>query len=202
MTNEYLIKQLAAKGLLKTPQIAQAFKIMDRAHFVKQEFESRAYDDAPLPIESGQTISQPSTVAFMLELLQPQAGEIIMDVGAGSGWTTALLSHIVGPTGKVYGVEILPTLIDLGRRNLEKVQTKNALIQKANTELGLRAHAPYDKILVSAAAYELPQELVSQLKVGGIMVIPVKNSILKITKTDDAHIESEEFTGFAFVPLI
>ena len=160
------------------------------------EYSDEAYGDYPLPIGHGQTISQPYTVAYMLELLQPERGDRVLDVGSGSGWTAALLASIVGPDGRVWGTEIIPELVEFGRANLAKYNFKNATIERA-AGLGLPEHAPYDKILVSAAADDVPDSLLDQLAPGGIMVIPIKTSVWKIT-----HTEREEHPGFAFVPLI
>jgi len=104
MSHYDLISKLLEDGVLKTKRIIEAFMEIDRADFVKKEYIGEAYGDYPLPTEQGQTISQPSTVAFMLELLQPAEGDRILDVGSGSGWSTALLAQIAGPKGRVWGV--------------------------------------------------------------------------------------------------
>ena len=200
--NALLIKKLSGKQVLKTPSIVNAFYKIDRAKFVRQEYSERAYEDQALPIESGQTISQPSTLAYMLELLQPLEGEKVLDVGAGSGWSTALLGHIIGAKGRVYGVEIMPALMEVGRRNLLSAEIYNALIVPAEKTLGYQKEAPYNKILVSAYMDEVPQSLIDQLCDGGTMVIPIKNDIVKITKVDQNNIQIHNFPGFLFVPLI
>ena len=117
---EELVKHLRELGVLKSPQIIAAFLAIDRARFVSDELKAEAYIDEALPIGEGQTTSQPYTVAFMLELLEPQAGEVILDIGSGSGWQTAILAKIAGKTGKVHAVEIIPELCELGRRNVGK----------------------------------------------------------------------------------
>lgn len=171
---------------------------VDRKDFVLKEYESEAYEDYPLPIGFGQTISQPSTVFFMLKLLNPKKGEKILDVGSGSGWTTALLAEAVGEKGKVFGIEKIPELVEFGKNNISKYNFNNVQILEAGKELGLSKEAPFDKILVSASAKEIPQELMDQLKDKGIMVIPVGNDILKIQKKG----KIEKYEGFVFVPLI
>lgn len=201
MNKEQLIKHLIFSGVLKTPEIIDAFKKIDRADFILPELIDQAYEDYPLKTKERQTISQPSTVAFMLELLSPQKNEKILDVGSGSGWTTALLAAIVGKKGKVWGMEIVDELVSFGQKNLAKYEFANAKIQKAGGGLGLTDSAPFDKILVSAAANNLPQELVNQLKIGGIMVIPIGNSVWKIRRISKEKIEKEEYFGFVFVPL-
>ena len=201
MNQKELIKHLIASNVLKSESILSAFENINRADFVLEEHSHEAYEDHPLPIGFGQTISQPTTVAFMLELLQPKQSDKILDVGTGSGWTTTLLAKIVGPRGKVFGVEIIPELVELGKKNLLKYKFLNAKIFQAGEKLGLPGEAPFDKILVSAAGENLPEDLVAQLKVGGRMVLPIKNSIWKIDKISETETSNEEFPGFAFVPL-
>lgn len=181
--------------------INEAFAQIDRKDFVLPEFQQEAYFDTALPIGFGQTISQPFTVLFMFNLLNPQSGEKILDIGSGSGWTTALLARIVGSRGFVYGVERIPKLVKMGKKNLKKYKIKNTKIYSAGEILGMPDLAPFDRIFVSAAAKKMPQELVEQLKVGGRMVIPIGYSIWKIDKISKDEILKEEFPGFVFVPL-
>lgn len=197
-----LLNHLREIGVLKSAPIIAAFQKIDRADFIFSEHQHLAYEDFPLTIGYGATNSQPYTVAFMLELLQPRVGEKILDVGSGSGWTTALLAELVGKEGRVFGIEIVPTLVEFGRQNLAKYQFPWAqIIQAQEKKLGLPKKAPFDKILVSAAAWQMPNELVDQLTSPGRMVIPIRNSIWRIDKNNQAKISSREFPGFAFVPL-
>lgn len=198
---EPLIDELQASGALRAKALIEAFKSVDRADFVPLEQSSYAYVDQALPIRHNQTISQPSTVAFMLETLQPEPGDTVLDVGAGSGWTTALLAHIVGARGYVYGLEVVPELVKFGQDNLRQYEYKHAEILQAGEELGLPAHAPFDKILVSASAPETPQPLIDQLAVSGRMVASVRSSLVRVDKTDEDDVDIEEYPGFAFVPL-
>ena len=198
-----LANQLKKEGWLKTPQIIEAFKQVSRADFVASGMKAFAFVNKALPIGWGQTISQPSVVAFMLELLEPKEGEKILDIGAGSGWTTVLLGKIVGPTGKVIGIEVNYDVAKFGRSNIEKYNLPNVEYICQNGYLGYKEEAPFDKILISAALAEkeLPPALKKQLKVGGIIVTPIKSSIFKFEKTS-GKFKEEEFKGFVFVPFI
>ena len=201
-SNAELIRELKESGTLTSPAVESALLNIDRKLFVPKEYEDEAYGDYPLPILRGQTISQPRTVVFMLELLEVRPGHKILDVGSGSGWTTALLSHLVGEKGRVIGVELVPELVQFGQHNLAKIHPHNARIEQAGTEFGKPDEAPFDRILVSAAAEEVPQTLIDQLKTTGRMAIPVKDSICLVTKSKDGIIAQECYPGFAFVPLI
>lgn len=199
-TNDELVDYLIKNGVLSTPRIIDAFRIADRGKFVLREYANEAYADGPLPIGFGQTISQPTTVAFMLELLQVREGEEVLDVGSGSGWTTALLAQLTGPGGSVTGVEIYESLVELGRSHLRPFNFPNAEILRAQKHLGIPGRS-FDKILVSASASQLPSALMDQLKPGGRMVIPVLESVFAIDKLPDGKIVQEEHFGFVFVPL-
>ena len=197
-----LIDSMVRSGVLYSPQIIEAFQAIDRRYFVSDTFSAHIYVDAPLPIGENQTISQPSTVAFMLEHLSPHKGEKILDIGTGSGWATALLCHIAGEKGSVRGVERVDFLVEQGSKNLSQFHFgDHCSIQKAGDRLGIPGEK-FDRILVSASAQEIPDELFGQLETGGILVIPVRNSIFKFKKISDTQIEQEEFQGFRFVPLI
>ena len=197
-----LVDDMIFSNMLKSPQIIDAFRAVDRKYFVPASFAENAYIDAPLPIGNNQTISQPSTVAFMLERLSPQEGNKVLDIGSGSGWTTALLCHLVGDTGSVSGLERVDALVKQGKKNLAAFNVHSLCsIKQAGEKLGLPGEQ-FDRILVSAAADEIPEELFLQLKIGGTLVIPVENSIYKFKKVSEEDIKVEEFYGFVFVPLI
>ncbi len=210
-TNEELVNYLREIKALKTKEIIEAFLKIDRKFFVPKEYLEEAYGDYPLSIGSGQTISQPWTVAFMLELLEPQKGQKILDIGFGSGWTTCLLAEIVGEKGKVYGIEIVPEVFEFGKKNVEKFN----FLEKGRVELflgdgskGLKEKAPFDRILVSAAAEKVPQPLIEQLNDPGILVIPVGKpyyfqymyQVKKINGKIEIHYPED--LSFEFVPLI
>jgi len=183
-------------------RIDQAFRTVRRADFVTTGLREEADVDAPLPIGFGQTISQPTTVKFMLSWLDARPGDEVLDVGSGSGWTTALLAHIVGPRGMVYAVERIPQLVKFGRDNCRRLGIENVLFFQAGREYGLREHAPYARILVSASARELPVELLNQLTITGRMVIPVRHDVLAVTRTAEDEYRTRRHPGFVFVPLV
>ncbi len=212
-----LVQKFVERGILKTPEIIEAFKKINRADFLLPHLKEEAGGDYALPLGFGQTISQPQVVAFMLELLAPKPGDKILDVGAGSGWTSALLAEIVGlpcpssfrrsvgEKGKVLAVERIPELCEFGKKNISKYN----FIEKGRVEFfcrdasgGLLKEAPFDKILVSAAAQEIPLVLREQLKIGGRLVLPVKNSIWLVVRKSEHDFEEKEFPGFVFVPLL
>lgn len=192
---------LLSSGTIKSRFIAEAMGNIDRMIFVPSALRAHSYEDRALPLSEGSTISQPSTVAFMLELLDPEPGQKILDVGAGSGWTTALLAHIVGPTGQVIGVERLPDVLKQGQMNLAKYGFATAEIVLASARLGNAENAPYDRILVSASCEMIAQELMNQLKVGGVMVLPVKEAVVKVIKLPGGKFTQDIHSGFSFVDL-
>lgn len=200
-----MVEILVRNGYLKSEQIIRAFNEITRADFVPPEFEEQAEADIPLPIGFGQTISQPATVAIMFELLDPRAGQKVLDVGSGSGWTSALLGSIVGNAGRIVALEILPELYEMTKRNVAKFDLINSGIVECVLGDGHQGHspsAPYDRILVSAAAEEVPQSLKDQLAVGGKMVIPIHNHLTYLEKRGEQDFYKEEFPGFVFVPLV
>lgn len=202
---EQLVKSLVDGGYLKTPEIINAFRKIDRADFVLDKLKIDAYLNIPLPIGYGQTISQPLTVAFMLELLKPEKGDKILDVGSGSGWQTALLGEIAGEEGKVFGIEIIPDLKDFGVKNIAKygfIEKGIVQVFRASGAVGLKSEAPFDKIIVGAMAKNVPEELRQQLKIGGRLVIPHRGSVWLVIKISENKFEEYEYPGFAFVPLV
>lgn len=200
--NQHLIEHLINTGVLYSPSLIKAFQECDRLRFVPEAVAPFAYADHPLPIGEGQTISQPSTVAIMLELLEPQKGNHILDIGSGSGWTTALLAKAVGEEGFVEGIERIPFLIKYSQQKLHQAHINNASIALANPAYLGKKGCLYDRILVSASASRMPKTLFEQLKLGGILVVPVENSLWRITKQLDGTIDAYELAGFSFVPLI
>ena len=198
-----LIENLISNGYLKTPEIIEAFYKIDRVDFIPEELKAEAQVNMPLPIGYDQTISQPLTVAFMLELLQPKSGYKILDVGSGSGWQSSLLAYITGNEGRVIAIERIPELSEFGKNNSQKYNFKNLEFVVGDGSAGYKDEAPYDRIIVAAAAFnKIPEELKKQLKINGRLVIPVKNSIWLVIKTEENKFEKKEFPGFVFVPLV
>jgi protein-L-isoaspartate(D-aspartate) O-methyltransferase len=181
--------------------IAAAFEAVPRTGFLPADQRRLASYDGPLPIGHGQTSSQPRTVEAMLRLLDPRPGQRVLDVGAGSGWTTALLAELVGPTGSVTGVELVPELAAWGESNVRATAYSWASVRAAEPGvLGWPGGAPYDRILVSAAATELPEPLVSQLADGGRMVVPVGGTMTLAERSGDSLAVSRH-GAYRFVPL-
>ncbi|SMX81664.1 protein-L-isoaspartate O-methyltransferase family protein [Brevibacterium linens] len=194
-------------------RIAEAFARVPREPFLPVTERQNASGNVPLPIGHGQTNSQPSTVADMLRLLDPQPGETVLDLGSGSGWTSMLLAVLVGPAGRVIGVERHPELVDSSQAAIDAV-TADAPDQETLAEvaihaaipgaLGLPAEAPFDRILVSAGTETLPDQLVDQLAVGATMVIPVAGEMLRVVRdgpgADELAITRHGW--YRFVPLI
>lgn len=200
-----LIESIEAEGILKTPSIKDALIAVDRKDFVIPEYKIHSYEDRALPIGEGQTISQPSTVVFMLELLQAEKGHKVLDVGSGSGWSTALLSHIVGPSGKIIAMELLDSLRVFGENNFRKTGCENAVFITGNAAADIPSEAFFDRILVNAAAGKIPNSLLSHLAVGGKMVIPlsdVQGNIVLLEKLSEDEYKETYYPGFVFVPFI
>lgn len=202
-----LVNKLVRYGVLGTPRIIQAFFKIDRTDFVPSDMKGLASIDEALPIGLGQTISQPYVVAFMLEKLEPKEGEKILDIGSGSGWTTALLAHIVSENGRVTAIEVIPALKEFGERNVAKYNFVERGIVKficGNGAKGYPQDAPFDRILASASLpkKELPRAWKEQLRIGGKVVVPIGNSIWVFTKRTEQRFEEEEYPGFVFVPFV
>jgi protein-L-isoaspartate(D-aspartate) O-methyltransferase len=201
-----LVENLIANGTLKTPEVVRAFSKLDRARFLPPEKTAEANEDRPIFIGYGQTISQPSTVAFMMELLKIRPGQKILDIGFGSGWTTALLAELAGDRGQIYATEIVPQLKEFGQKNVLKAGFHNVKFSTSNGSIGLESEAPFDRILCSASAPTIPQPLKKQLaEEGGRLVIPVgeiTSSVFLVRRLMKETFVKKEYPGFLFVPLI
>jgi protein-L-isoaspartate(D-aspartate) O-methyltransferase len=190
------------RGLV-SERVIRAMSRVPREHFVPQAYLSRAYDDTPLFIGAGQTISAPHMVAIMCDLLDLQEGMKVLEVGGGSGYHAAVMAGLVGPSGHVYSIERLPELANQAQENLAKAGIENVAMIVGDGSIGLALHAPYDRISVAATAPRVPEPLKQQLKPGGKMVLPVGRGyqeLVLVTRKNGFAIE--EKMGVAFVPLI
>jgi len=183
-------------------RVDAALRAVPRRLFLPAGERDYADLDQPLPIGHGQTNSQPSTVRRMLELLDVRPGQRVLDVGCGSGWTTALLDELTGPDGSVVGVELEEDLAQWGRSNLEAAGRGGVVVRTARPRvLGWPESAPYDRILVSAQATKLPDELCAQLGEPGVMVVPVAGRMLVVRRTPGSEPTVEASGHYRFVPL-
>ena len=182
--------------------VSDAMQAVSRAAFLPGNARSRASFDGPIQIGHGQTNSQPRTVEAMLRLLDVRPGQQVLDVGAGSGWTTALLAELTGPSGSVLGVELVPELAEWGAANVAATSYDWASIRVAKPDvLGLPEAAPYDRILVSAEASSMPQSLVDQLGEEGRLVVPVRGTMLLVVRRG-VETDVTQHGSYRFVPLL
>ncbi len=193
---------LRSKGVTDARTLT-AMEKTDRAMFVKGHFADRAYEDMPLPIACGQTISQPSVVGLMTQALQINPRDKVLEVGTGSGYQAAILSHLAR---RVYTVDRHKVLINEARKTFQALDITNLTAFTADGSHGLPEQAPFDRILVTAAAEDPPGPLLAQLKVGGIMVLPVGQSdsvqtLIRVTRGENGF-EYEELRPVRFVPLL
>jgi protein-L-isoaspartate(D-aspartate) O-methyltransferase len=196
-----LDSQLRARGI-SNPRVLDAMLRVPRHEFVPENLRDEAYEDHPLPIGDGQTISQPYVVALMLESLQLSAADIVLEIGTGSGYVTALLAELAA---QVFSIERHPTLANNARAVLASLNYTNIQIFTADGTQGLAAHAPYDAILVSAAAVAIPRALLAQLREGGRMIIPVgppDSQQLQFVRMIDGCLVITPRDPVRFVPLI
>ncbi|MEM7814756.1 MAG: protein-L-isoaspartate(D-aspartate) O-methyltransferase [Candidatus Aenigmatarchaeota archaeon] len=197
-----LISFLVESGFLHTPAVIRAFEAVPREKFVPSDLRSHAYDNEPLPIGHGQTISQPLTVAVMTEHLHLRPGMRVLEVGTGSGYQAAILAKIVGKSGKVITTERIPELAKQARENLSSANIGNVAVVECDGTNGYAEAAPYDRIIVTAAAPFVPEPLVAQLKPGGKMVIPVEDELWEVRKDKSGKVSREVLGLYAFVPLV
>jgi protein-L-isoaspartate(D-aspartate) O-methyltransferase len=184
--------------------ILDAFLAVPREEFVSEEYAHLAYGDHPLPIEAGQTISQPYIVGLMIEAARMKPGDKVLEVGAGSGYAAAVISRIAG---KVIAIERQHDLIEIARRRMERLGYDNVEIVEGDGTKGCRDHAPFDAILAAASGSHVPRPLIEQLAPGGRIVMPVGDpgwvqELIKVTKQDDGTLKQENLGGVRFVPLI
>lgn len=196
-------RQVEARGV-RDALVLAAMRGVRRELFVPNDLREEAYDDTPLPIGSGQTISQPYIVAFMIEALALRGGEKVLEIGAGSGYAAAVLAEIAG---EVFTIERIGQLAERAAANLASAGCDNVHVRHADGTEGWSDEAPFDVILVSAGAPDVPRSLMHQLKIGGRMVVPVgsdprSQELIRITRVDDDDFDREDIADVRFVPLI
>jgi len=196
--------QLRSKGVTDS-RVLKAMEVIDRGAFVQGHFAARAYEDMPLPIASGQTISQPSVVGLMTQALGVQPRDTVLEIGTGSGYQAAILSELAR---RVYTIDRFRTLTREAEIRFTRMGLNNITVLTGDGSFGLPEQGPFDRILVTAAAEDPPGPLLQQLKPGGVMVLPVGQSdavqsLIKVTRRDDASgFDYEELLPVRFVPLI
>ena len=200
---QLLLQSLKEKGFSK--EIISAFENVKRENFIPADLKNRAYEDIPLPIGNGQTISQPFTIATMLSLLELKSGLKILEIGSGCGYVLSLIANIVVKNGKVFGIEVIKSLFEKSKENLKNC--KNIKIKLGNGRFDWKENSSWDRIIISAAAYgEIPKPLVSQLKEKGILVAPLGSrygqSLMVFKKINGKLNLKKEIPGFIFVPLV
>ena len=200
-----LVERLERQGYVTSPAVRAAFRKVPRERFVPEDLRGSAYEDVPLPIGGGQTISAPSMIAIMLEEAALRPGERVLEVGTGSGYNAALLAEIVGPD-RVVSIERRPELADVGRANLEACRYRVEVVVGDGTK-GWPARAPYDCIMATAGAPRIPGSWREQTKVGGRIIVPIGRShlsqvLVTARRVSEAEWDHKDGTPCAFVPLI
>lgn len=200
-----VISHLEATGKLKSPEIKRAMLTVKRELFVLPEYRKDAWLDTPLPIVGTSTISAPHMYAIMLEAVKLKPGEKVLEVGSGSGYGAALMKEIVGENGKVITVEIDREVAEFAKNNLKKAGYKDVKVVCGDGSKGYKKEAPYDAIIVTAAAPEIPKALIEQLKIGGRLISPVGGisggqDLILIKKTEEG-IKKENLGPVIFLPL-
>ena len=202
-TNDELVDYLKKAGYVKSARVEEAFSKTDRRKFVPKTHRASAYEDRPLPIGCGQTVSAPGVVAMTLEALEIRDGDRVLEIGTGSGYQTAMLSVLAGKRGKVYSVERIRFLFEHAKKKLAVLA--NVRLELGDGSLGLSGKAPFDRICVSAACPRIPKPLEEQLADGGVLVAPVQSffaqDLVRATRAK-GMLEIEKLGGVVFVPLL
>lgn len=200
---ENLIKKMKQDGFLSSDKVEQVMRKTPRHLFVPENLQVEAYADGPLPTKDNQTISQPSVVARMTELLQVEKGNKVLEVGSGSGWQSAILSFLVGDTGRVYTIDKSSELAEFARKNHKKAGIAGVQVIEGDGTAGLAEYAPFDRIIVTASCKEIPSPLLEQLSENnGLLIAPVKESLVLIKKTPEGIREIKREFGYIFAPLV
>jgi protein-L-isoaspartate(D-aspartate) O-methyltransferase len=200
-----LVDELTREGVIKSERVRKALLSVPREEFVLPEYRMMAYEDRPLPLFAGATISAPHMVAMMCELIEPRTGMKILEVGAGSGYHAAVCAEAIERRGKVYTIEIVKELAVYAAQNIERLGYWGAVeVFHGDGRRGLERHAPFDAVIVTAAASGIPRTLVDQLRDGGVLVIPVEEGagqvLYRVVKRGE-KIEKRAITYVLFVPL-
>ncbi|CAN5240549.1 hypothetical protein BH20ACI2_BH20ACI2_11960 [soil metagenome] len=203
MQRHRMVERLRDHYKIRDERVLDVLSQLPRHRFVPEAIKSQAYNDNALPISGGQTISQPYIVARMTELLDLNGTEKVLEIGSGSGYQTAVLASLAR---KVFSIERLPALADEATRRLQSLGFRNYSLKVDDGTEGWNVYSPYDAVLVAAGGPKVPGPLVSQLKIGGRMVVPLgedqrKQILYRVTRTDAGH-TTENFGPCAFVPLI
>ncbi len=204
---ERLVEKLISEGILKTRVIIEAMRKVPREEFVLPRYRDLAYEDTPLPIGYGQTISAPHMVAMMTEALKPERGNKVLEIGTGSGYQTAILAEVVGKEGHVWTIERIKELVEFAKENLRRAgYADRVTVIHGDGSLGYEAAAPYDRIMVTAASPKVPEPLLNQLKPEGRLVIPLGDRYLQFLtvfyKDKEGNVKREVGSPCVFVPLV
>lgn len=201
---EHLVKMLIQQRYIKSPEVEQAFLHTSREVFIPERIQSSAYQDTPLEIGLGQTISAPHMVAIMCEALDIHKGQKILEIGAGSGYHAAIVSYLVGNQGHVYSVERHEPLVQTALKNLKEAQITNVSVLVGDGSLGCSEFAPYDRIYVTCAAPSVPPPLIEQLKESGKLLVPVGDMYCRLQRIvkNGTKYTTEDLGGCVFVPLV
>lgn len=186
------------------PTLKEALKTINRADFISEKFQQESYQDRAIPLSHGQVASQPFVITLMLQLIDIKPEHKVLEIGTGSGYQTALLSHMAY---SVISLEIVPELSALAQKRMDKLNFNNINIINKNGALGERSTAPYDRIIISAATPMIPEALLTQLKIGGKMILPLGESIfpqklIVIEKLSNTEAKAKELMRVKFVPMI
>lgn len=201
---ERMVEVMKDRYGLDAPEVFAAMLQVDRDEFVAKKYRNRAYNDNAVPIEHGQTMSQPYTVAFMTDLLGLKGNERVLEIGTGSGYQAAILSLLAK---EVYTIEIIRQLASRAKKRLKKLGYNNVEVGKGSGEWGWKERAPFDAIIITAGmTMDLHQEIIDQLNVGGVLVAPVgrghDKTMTKFTKLKNGKTKKQKFGVFTFVPFI
>ncbi len=201
---EALIDIMKNTGFLTNAKVESAIRQIPRHNFIPESLKHRAYENSPLSLMKKQTISQPSVVSRMTEWLDLKEGQKVLEIGSGSGWQSAILAKIVD-SGKIFTVERHAKLASFAKKNLEKLGIKNVKIIHCDGILGLPEESPFDRIIITAACKKVPDALLDQLALDGLLIAPVGEdiqSLILLKKTPKGIVEIKNQKGYVFVPLL